>query len=101
MKVVIDTIVLVSGILTKRGNEAAVLDLVAAGELTWCVSEQILAEYRRVLLNKLQFDPAHVERYLNLAEEGHVSVPPAGSRSLPMSPTTAFTNVRLPYKLIT
>jgi uncharacterized protein len=54
IKVVIDTNVLVSGILKPGGWEAAVLNLIANGELAWCTSEPILNEYRRVLVTKLR-----------------------------------------------
>ncbi len=73
-KVVIDTNVLVSAILTPQGNEARVLDLIAAGKLTWCLSEPVLAEYRRVLLRKLGFNPLHVQWSFDLAKEGQLVV---------------------------
>jgi putative PIN family toxin of toxin-antitoxin system len=73
-KVVIDTNVLVSGILTPQGNEANVLDLIAASKLTWCLSEPVLAEYRRVLFEKLGFDPLHVQWCFDLAKDGQLVV---------------------------
>ena len=48
-KVVIDTSVLVSALLTEHGAEAAVLDGVLDGKLIWCVSGAILAEYEATL----------------------------------------------------
>jgi len=48
-KVVIDTSVLVSALLTEHGAEATVLDSVLDGKLIWCVSEAILAEYKATL----------------------------------------------------
>lgn len=53
-RVVIDTNVLVSGILKQHGLEASVLHLIATNELTWCLSAPILEEYKRVLLIKLR-----------------------------------------------
>ena len=73
-KVVIDTNVLVSAILTPQGNEAKVLDLIAAGKLTWCLSDPVLGEYQRVLLEKLGFDPLHVQWCFDLAKDGHLVV---------------------------
>jgi putative PIN family toxin of toxin-antitoxin system len=67
VKAVIDTNVVVSGVLKTRGSEAAVLNLVCDGKLIWCVSEPILSEYRRVLLNKLRFEPTYVQWLLDLA----------------------------------
>jgi len=48
-KVVIDTSVLVSALLTEHGAEAAVLAAVLDGKLIWCVSDAILAEYESTL----------------------------------------------------
>jgi putative PIN family toxin of toxin-antitoxin system len=74
IKVVIDTNVLVSAILTPQGNEAKVLDLIAAGKLTWCLSDPVLGEYQRVLLEKLGLDPLHVQWCFNLAKRGNLVV---------------------------
>ena len=49
MKVVLDTNVLVSGLLNPDGNPGRVLDLLLAGEITLLVDDRILAEYRAVL----------------------------------------------------
>lgn len=75
IKVVIDTNVLVSGILKPGGWEAAVLDLVAEGKLAWCTSEPILNEYQRVLITKLHLPPQPVQYYLLLAKAGPFFVP--------------------------
>ena len=48
-RVVVDTNVLVSALLKERGAEAAVLDLLVAGKLYWCISDALLTEYREVL----------------------------------------------------
>ena len=44
IRVVCDTNILVSAVLKSQGNEAAVLDAIAAGEVQLCASEPILAE---------------------------------------------------------
>ena len=75
IKVVIDTNVLVSGILKPGGWEAAVLDLIAEGKLAWCTSEPILNEYRRVLVTKLRLAELPVQYYLLLAKAGPFFVP--------------------------
>jgi uncharacterized protein len=49
IRVVIDTNVLVSGLLKAHGKEAAVLFAVAEKKALWCVSSAILAEYEEVL----------------------------------------------------
>ncbi len=48
-KIVLDTNVLISALLTTRGAQAAVLDCVAENKAQWCVSPAVLAEYEEVL----------------------------------------------------
>jgi putative PIN family toxin of toxin-antitoxin system len=49
IRVVIDTNVLVSALLTSGGLPEAVIDLAISGEVRWVASESILAEYEDVL----------------------------------------------------
>lgn len=49
MRVVIDTNVLVSGLLSPRGVAAQIVHLVSSAELTVCRDERILGEYESVL----------------------------------------------------
>lgn len=49
MKVVLDTNVLVSGLLCPPGAPAAIVRLVSAGILNLCYDGRVLSEYRRVL----------------------------------------------------
>jgi putative PIN family toxin of toxin-antitoxin system len=49
IRVVIDTNVLVSALLSSQGPNAEVLDLVLAGKLQPCITEEVLSEYRGVL----------------------------------------------------
>ena len=55
MKVVIDTNIIVSGLLTPYGNPAEILRLFANGKLTLCYDSRILAEYYEIL-NRPKFD---------------------------------------------
>jgi putative PIN family toxin of toxin-antitoxin system len=48
MNVVLDTNVLVSGLKTRGGTCAQVLDLVVEGRITLCVDDRVLDEYERV-----------------------------------------------------
>jgi uncharacterized protein len=65
MKIVLDTNVLVSGLLNPYGPSGQIVVLVAAGELSLCFDARILAEYRDVLLRpKFDFPPRHVEALL-------------------------------------
>jgi putative PIN family toxin of toxin-antitoxin system len=62
MKIVLDTNVLVSGLLQPFGPSGQIVRLVAVGELVLCHDSRILAEYREVLLRKkFRFDPERVE----------------------------------------
>lgn len=62
MKVVLDTNVLVSGLLQPFGLSGQIVSLVASGELVLCHDARILAEYREVLLReKFRFDPERIE----------------------------------------
>ena len=90
IKVVIDTNVLVSGILKPGGWEAAVLDLIAEGKLAWCTSEPILNEYQRVLMTKLHLAPMAVEFYLLLARAGPFFVPDMALAESPDEPDNRF-----------
>lgn len=49
MKIVLDTNVLVSGLLNCHGPPGKILDLIYAGRIELVVDERILAEYSRVL----------------------------------------------------
>ena len=90
IKVVIDTNVLVSGILKPGGREAAVLDLVAEGKLAWCTSEPILNEYQRVLETKLRLPPSPVQYYLLLAKANPFFVPDVALAKSPDEPDNRF-----------
>ena len=55
MKLVIDTNIIVSGLLTPYGNSAEILRLFANGKLTIYYDSRILTEYYKVL-NRPKFD---------------------------------------------
>lgn len=79
MRVVLDTNVLVSGLLTPHGAPARVLDLALEGGLRPLYDDRILHEYRDVLRRaRFGFDPADVEALLgHLTAVGrHVTAPP-------------------------
>ena len=61
MKLVLDTNIIVSGLLRSQGNPAQVLALALAGAVQVCHSESILAEYADVLARpRFKFDPDRV-----------------------------------------
>ncbi len=56
MKIVLDTNVLVSGLLTPYGAAAEIVRLIASGVLSVCYDTRILLEYQEVLARpKFQF----------------------------------------------
>jgi putative PIN family toxin of toxin-antitoxin system len=58
VKIVLDTNVLVSGLLNANGNPARILNLVLSGALQICHNNAILSEYREVLARpRFKFDP--------------------------------------------
>ncbi len=65
MKIVLDTNILVSGLLQALGPSGRIVRLAAAGVLTLCYDPRILAEYRDVLLReRFGFDPDRVATLL-------------------------------------
>ncbi len=69
MRVVLDTNLVVSGLLTPFAPCAALVRLVAEGALTLCHDARILAVYREALLRpKFRLDPLLVETFLQLVE---------------------------------
>lgn len=79
MTIVLDTNVLVSGLLSPFGPPGEIVRLVAAGHLTLCLDVRILTEYRDVLLRPVfGLDARRVDILLEQVErEGlHVTAPP-------------------------
>ena len=57
MRIVLDTNVLVSALLSPHGAPAAVLQLVVTGRVVLCFDARVLSEYREVLRReKFDFD---------------------------------------------
>ena len=65
MRIVLDTNVLVSGLLTPFGSSGEIVRMVSAGRLVICYDARILAEYRDVLLRpRFQFNKEHIASLL-------------------------------------
>ena len=65
-RVVLDTYVLVSGLLNPFGPPGRILDLILAGEVTIDFDDRILSEYEEVLLRpRFGFDPGFVRILLD------------------------------------
>ena len=69
MKIVLDTNVLVAGLLSPFGPCGDIVRMVSSGNLTLCVDARVLSEYHEVLKRpKLQFDPDRVASILDYIE---------------------------------
>ena len=69
MKIVLDTNVLVSGLLSPFGPPAEIVRLVTIEAVQVCYDLRILVEYRQVLLRPIfPFSPEQVETLLNHIE---------------------------------
>jgi uncharacterized protein len=65
MRIVLDTNVLVSGLLTPYGPSGQIVRMAAAGEIPLCFDARILVEYRDVLLRpRFGFRVEHVDALL-------------------------------------
>ena len=83
MKVVLDTNIVVSGLLQSQGNPAQVLALVLSGAIQSYHDERILAEYTEVLSRpRFKFDPRRVREVLTKLELDGLSVNATGQRDL-------------------
>ncbi|MGD9070912.1 MAG: putative toxin-antitoxin system toxin component, PIN family, partial [Desulfobacterales bacterium] len=61
MKIVLDTNVLVSGLLAPFGPSGKIVRMVSAGELILYIDARILSEYQEVLHRpKFKFDKDHI-----------------------------------------
>ncbi len=77
MKIVLDTNVLVSGLLNSKGNPAAILKLVLTGAIQVCHDKHILAEYSEVLARpRFKFDPLRVREVMTKLEADGLSFTP-------------------------
>jgi putative PIN family toxin of toxin-antitoxin system len=77
LRIVLDTNVLVSGLLSPYGAPADVVRLVLSGSVALCVDVRILIEYEQVLGRpKFAFDPDKVEALLAFIASEAVPVMP-------------------------
>ncbi|MBN1672991.1 MAG: putative toxin-antitoxin system toxin component, PIN family [Kiritimatiellae bacterium] len=85
MNIVLDTNVVVSGLLSPFGNPAEILRMVSSGELRLCFDARILSEYREVLHRpKFQFDRSRIHALLDQIEHcGQTVAPNPLPQSLP------------------
>ncbi len=95
MIVVLDTNVIVSGLLRPHSKPATALRLVAMGVVRVAYDERILAEYREVLGRpKFPFAPAKIKAFLEQIEDEGVAVAaPPLITPLPDADDAAFLEV--------
>lgn len=73
--IVLDTNVLVAGLLNPHGAPGRLVDLVIAGEVRVAYDDRVLAEYREVLARpKFLFDPRDVQEVLRCLSSDAVAV---------------------------
>ena len=97
MRVVIDTNVLVAGLLSPFGRPGDVIRMTAAGSLSLLYDARIMAEYTQVLKRpKFSFSPEHIEALLNQVKAiGVVVASDPLSIRLPDEEDEAFLEVAL------
>ncbi len=97
MKIVLDTNVLVSGLLTPFGNCGEIVRMLTSEEITLCVDSRILLEYEEVLsrprFNIASQKAAAVIEYIQASAENHAAVPL--DRALPDESDNSFLEVAL------
>ena len=95
MRIVLDTNVLVSGILSPHGPPAAVLRALLTERVTLCFDERILSEYRDVLTrDKFSFDRELVKELVAFLEAaGSATLAAPLSLSLPDAGDQMFIEV--------
>ena len=76
MKIVLDTNVLVSGLLTPFGTSGEIVRMISAGILVLLYDSRILLEYQEVLHRpKFHFNKEHIDSLLDYIEKSGQAVP--------------------------
>ena len=76
MKIVLDTNVLVSGLLTPFGSSGEIVRMVSAGILILQYDSRILLEYQEVLYRpKFQFNQEHIDLLLDYIKKNGQVIP--------------------------
>ena len=97
MKVVVDTNVLISGVINPYGKPAKILNLILERKLVLCIDSRIYNEYERVFLSpKFSFPEEHVRTLLNFIKSRSIFVSPLPLRTkLPDSSDLPFLEVAI------
>jgi len=90
IKVILDTNILISASLTGRYPEAVILSLVSNPDFMWVVSEEILAEYKAVLMRKkLKLSADQQQRWLKIIDAFTTTIDVNISVDFPRDPKDA------------
>ena len=97
MRAVVDTNVIVSGMINGAGVPGKIVDAIFCGEIIVVHSEQIVAEYREVLhRGKFAFDLADIQAFLEAVEgEGEFVMPLLSAMTLPDDKDRPFLDAAL------
>ena len=97
MRIVLDTNVLVSGLLSPFGPPGEIVRLVTSGDVRVCYDARILGEYRQVLRRpRFPFRRSQVEALLDqIAADGDLTAPGPLPEPLPDTDDEAFLAVAL------
>lgn len=69
MKVVLDTNIIVSGLLSPFGAAGEIVRMLASGTIQLCYDARIISEYRNVLFRpRFSFDKTHIDYLLDQIE---------------------------------
>lgn len=100
MKIVLDTNVLVSGLLRPFGAPGDIVRMTSSGTLELCYDARILSEYQNVLLRpKFHFDQDHVDALFDQIKAcGHVVAAKPLAKALPDPNDEPFLEVALAGK---
>ncbi|NTW29514.1 MAG: putative toxin-antitoxin system toxin component, PIN family [Coriobacteriia bacterium] len=97
MRIVLDTNVLVSGLLSPFGPPGEIVRMVSSGEITLCLDARILSEYEDVLARpKFGFDEDAVAALLDYIDyRGHATASSPLGQRLPDPADEPFLEVAL------
>jgi putative PIN family toxin of toxin-antitoxin system len=85
MQVVVDTNIIVSGLMTGRGNNASIIDMIFTGQVTPVYDQRIINEYEDVLnRKKFSFRKEDIDNVLEVIKYfGVFIIPERVDRNLP------------------
>ncbi|MEW5766913.1 MAG: putative toxin-antitoxin system toxin component, PIN family [bacterium] len=100
MRIVLDTNIIVSGLLNPYGPPGKIVRMVSSGDLALCYDARIISEYQSVLLRpKFPFDQANVDALLDqIRADGIITAARPLSEQLPDTDDDPFLEVALAGK---